>query len=114
MREITSMDFNALLTKLFGRKGGNPVQTILEELHSLQHKLESSSVRIGFIGEAGVGKSSLINAILGRAVAPVGSTTVAHNPEGEQYQHDGVILVDLPGTGVPERPFKSYVEDLKL
>src|SRR5262249_52484425 len=26
----------------------------------------------------------------------------------------GVTLVDLPGTGVPERPFKSYVDDLKL
>ena len=108
------MDFSALFTKLFGRKGGNPVQTILEELHVLQQKLESAAVRIGFIGEAGVGKSSLINAMLGRAVAPVGSTTVAHNPEGEQYQHEGVTLVDLPGTGVPERPFKSYVEDLKL
>ena len=108
------MDFGALLTKLFGRQGGNPVQTILEELHRRRQDLESASVRIGFIGEAGVGKSSLINAMLGRAVAPVGSTTIAHNPEGEQYQYDGVTLVDLPGTGVPERPFKSYVDDLKL
>ena len=44
------MDFSALFTKLFGRKGGNPVQTILEELHVLQQKLESAAVRIGFIG----------------------------------------------------------------
>jgi predicted GTPase/uncharacterized protein (DUF697 family) len=108
------MDFQGLLTKLFGRKGGNPVETILTELHQRRKDLESASVQLGFIGEAGVGKSSLINAMLGRQVATVGATTVAHNPEGEKYQYDGVTLVDLPGTGVPERPFKSYVEDLKL
>jgi predicted GTPase len=108
------MNVSGFLTKLFGRKGGNPVQTILEELHRYRQELESASVQIGFIGEAGVGKSSLINAMLGRAVAPVGSTTVAHDPEGEKYQYDGVTLVDLPGTGVPERPFKNYVSDLKL
>jgi predicted GTPase len=108
------MEFTALFNKLFGKKGENPLQTILAELHKRRQELESASVEIGFIGEAGVGKSSLINAILGREVAPVGATTVAHNPEGEKYQYDGVTLVDLPGTGVPERPFKSYVSDLKL
>ena len=108
------MEFTALFNKLFGRKGENPLQTILAELHKRRQELESASVRIGFIGEAGVGKSSLINAILGRNIAPVGATTVAHDPEGEKYQYDGVTLVDLPGTGVPERPFKSYVSDLKL
>jgi len=108
------MEFTALFNKLFGRKGENPLQTILAELHKRRQELESATVRIGFIGEAGVGKSSLINAILGRNIAPVGATTVAHDPEGEKYQYDGVTLVDLPGTGVPERPFKSYVSDLKL
>lgn len=108
------MNFGGLLTKWFGRKGGNPVRAIIEELQKRRQQLESATVRIGFIGEAGVGKSSLINAILGRAVAPVGSTTVTHNPEGEQYEYNGVTLVDLPGGGVPERPFKSYVSDLKL
>jgi predicted GTPase len=112
--EIAFMDLGALFTKLFRRKGGNPVETILAELHQRRKDLESATVRIGFIGEAGVGKSSLINAVLGREVAPVGATTIAHNPEGEQYEHNGVTLVDLPGAGVPERPFKSYVNDLKL
>lgn len=108
------MNIGDLIRKVFARKGGNPLRTILEELHKRRQELESASVRIGFIGEAGVGKSSLINAILGRPVAPVGATTVAHDPEGEKYQYDGVTLVDLPGTGVPERPFKNYVNDLKL
>jgi predicted GTPase len=108
------MDFTALVSKLFGRKSDNPVDTILAELHKRRQELESATVRIGFIGEAGVGKSSLINAMLGRPVAVVGATTVAHSPEGEEYQCEGVTLVDLPGTGVPERPFKSYVDDLKL
>src|SRR5579871_6807542 len=112
--ENLSMAFGDLLLKLFGKKGGNPVQSIVEELHKRRQELESASVQIGFIGEAGVGKSSLINALLGRPVATVGSTTVTHNPEGEKYQFDGVTLVDLPGAGVPERPFKSYVDDLKL
>jgi predicted GTPase len=108
------MELGDWWNKVFGRKSGNPVQTILDELHRRQQELESASVRIGFIGEAGVGKSSLINAMLGRPVAPVGATTITHNPEGEQYHFDGVTLVDLPGTGVPERPFKTYVDDLKL
>src|SRR6185312_958822 len=102
------MDFHALFRKAFGQKGGNPVETIIAELHKRRQELESASVRIGFIGEAGVGKSSLINAMLGQPVAPVGATTVAHNPEGEKYQHEAVTFVDLPGTGVPARPFKGY------
>ncbi len=108
------MDFGDLLKKAFSRRTDNPVQAIVEELGRRLQEMESASVRIGFIGEAGVGKSSLINAILGRDVAPVGATTITHNPEGEAYPYDGVTLVDLPGTGVPERPFKSYVDDLKL
>jgi predicted GTPase len=108
------MNVGDMLKKCFGHKGGNPVQAILEDLHKRRQDLESASVRIGFIGEAGVGKSSLINAILGREAAAIGSTTVAHNPEGEQYEYEGVTLVDLPGGGVPERPFKNYISDLKL
>jgi predicted GTPase/uncharacterized protein (DUF697 family) len=114
LMETAAMNFLALFRKAFSQKDGNPVQTILAELRKRRQELETASVRIGFIGEAGVGKSSLINAMLGRAVAPVGATTTAHNPEGEKYQLDGVTFVDLPGSGVPERPFKSYVDDLKL
>jgi GTP-binding protein EngB required for normal cell division len=108
------MDLGGLFSKVFRRNQGSPVEALLAELNRRRQELEAASVRIGFIGEAGVGKSSLINAVLGQPRATVGATAVAHSPEGEEYKHHGVTLVDLPGTGVPERPFKNYVSDLKL
>jgi hypothetical protein len=37
-----------------------------------------------------------------------------HAVEGEEYQLDGMTLVDLPGSGAIDRPFKDYVHDLHL
>src|SRR6185312_8385262 len=62
----------------------------------------------------GAGKSSLINAIYGRPRARVGVVSVEHPPEGEDYEVDGVRIVDLPGAGAVIRPVAGYVSDLKL
>lgn len=87
---------------------------ILERLAEQRQRWESTQVRLGFIGEAGVGKSSLINAILGQRSAAEGVVAVNHSPEGEEYQHNQVILVDLPGCGAPDRRRETYIADLRL
>jgi predicted GTPase len=91
-----------------------PLQTICDELQRAKSDLENTNLRFGLIGEAGAGKSSLINAILGRPVARVGVVTVDHPKQGEEHDFRGVKLVDLPGCGGIDHPFARYVSDLKL
>ena len=105
--------FTALLNKAFGQKGGNPVETILAELQQRRQNWRTPRYALASSAKrASANPASSTPCLAGSR--PVGATTIAHNPEGEKYQHDGVTFVDLPGTGVPERPFKSYVDDLKL
>lgn len=75
--------------------------------------MQRSTVRLGLVGESGSGKSSLINAIVGQPVAPVGAlheTTL----EPKEYEVRGVTLVDLPGYGTKAWPRDSYIEKLDL
>jgi predicted GTPase len=89
---------------LSGRKGGaDPLASLVDQLRQRRAELEQASVRLGFIGGTGSGKSSLINALLGRTVAQEGVVPTAHAVEGEEYEAEGMVLVDLPGFGAVDR-----------
>lgn len=86
---------------------------LLKEFAQQKQDYENTKVKCGFVGRSGVGKSSLINAITGERLAPVGfgkETTV----EAHEYAHRGLVLVDLPGCGTERFPTSEYVKKLKL
>ena len=89
------------------------IAKLLSDFARQKEEYESTKVKCGFVGRSGVGKSSLINAITGEKLAPVGfakETTV----EPHEYLHRGLVLVDLPGCGTERFPTKDYVAKLNL
>jgi small GTP-binding protein len=86
---------------------------LFEQFAKQKTEYEKTKIKCGFVGRSGVGKSSLINAITGQKLAPVGAakeTTV----EAHEYAHRGIVLVDLPGCGTERFPTGDYVSRLKL
>jgi len=76
-------------------------------------KLDEVRVRVALFGQPGAGKSSLINALIGREVAEAGErtdTTIA----AHRYHHDGVDYTDLPGFGTTRFPADTYWERFQI
>jgi len=84
-----------------------------ERLRLELEKLDEVKVRVALFGQPGAGKSSLINALIGRDVAEAGErtdTTVA----AHRYEHDGVAYTDLPGFGTTRFPAATYWDRFQI
>jgi len=89
------------------------IEDVLNNIKAQVDLWENTEVKIAVTGQSGSGKSSLINAIAGLKIAPVGFVETTMEPK-EYKTENGIILVDLPGCGTANFPFESYVDDMKL
>ncbi len=88
------------------------LDTYIHEAAEQLSAFEQTQVRVGLIGRSGTGKSSLINAMVGETLAQVGVVETTMKPQ--EYEYNGLILVDLPGCGTPKFPAKTYASSMHL
>ncbi len=71
------------------------------EMEAISEKLQQSEIHIAAFGRVGTGKSSLLNALLGRKVfstSPLhGETQFKQRSQWDSVNSDHVVLVDTPG-----------------
>lgn len=94
-------------------KDTTAIDVVLGKLRTMQREFEQATAKLGFIGESGSGKSSLINAMVGRPVAPVGAL-IETTQRPQEVPVDGITLVDLPGCGTASWPKETYIDQLRL
>ncbi|MCI9845625.1 GTPase [Flavobacterium pectinovorum] len=88
------------------------ISEIIENLKKEYDSIKNATVNIAISGQSGAGKSSLINAIIGRKVAEVGITETTLNIK--KYVSNGIHFSDLPGCGTEKFPIKTYLENCNL
>ena len=80
----------------------NQLQDEYQQVQQLIEKLEKSQVHIVAFGKVSSGKSSLLNALLGKqafSTSPLhGETKKQENSQWSQYQDQHMVVIDTPGT----------------
>jgi GTP-binding protein EngB required for normal cell division/uncharacterized protein (DUF697 family) len=72
------------------------IELEFEELNEILERLKSGLVWVGLFGKTSVGKSAILNAILGKDVAKVG-VEIDLTSAPVHYQHDPWMITDMPG-----------------
>lgn len=76
-------------------------------------EFKKTKVRCAIIGRSGTGKSSLINAIIGKDVLDTGPVETTMEVS-EPIEHGGLIFYDLPGCSTQKFPRSKYFERFKI
>ena len=85
------------------------IRTLAEQTQRMLDEFEQINVNIALIGGPGVGKSSLLNATVGRKIAVTGATgeTTLTIPSVPHDEVEGLVFWDLPGCGTPNHSPRS-------
>ncbi|WP_157991678.1 GTPase [Caldimonas tepidiphila] len=90
--------------------------TIDQQAQQIRRRLEeerAATVSVALFGQPGAGKSSLINRLVGHKVTEVGVET-DKTVDAARYEHNGLVLVDLPGYGTQRFPKAGYAEQFRI
>lgn len=84
-----------------------------EQIRRRLDEERKATVSVALFGQPGAGKSTLINRLVGRKVAEPGVET-DKTVDAARYEHNGLVLVDLPGYGTQRFPKAGYAERFGL
>jgi len=77
------------------------LQTDFQQVEKMLQKIEHEHIHISVLGRVSVGKSSLLNALIGQAkfsISPLhGETTEVAYASCQEYEAEGIFFIDTPG-----------------
>ena len=82
----------------------DPFAEIIDEVHSWDKEEEDKEIKVAILGRVNTGKSSLLNALLGKErsiVSDVAGTTI--DPIDETIEHDGYEITFVDTAGIRRR-----------
>ena len=85
----------------------------LKNIRNQYEEIQSVKVSLALFGQPGAGKSSLINCLVGKKVAEVGTKNDI-TQEASSHEWNGLYLVDLPGYGTKMFPADTYLEKFDI
>lgn len=88
-------------------------EQLIQEIGKMINRMRSYTPKVGVFGNAGVGKSSLCNALFGKEVSKISDVEACTRKPQEILlgsDNGGIILVDVPGIGEDPAHQKEYTE----